>query len=142
LTIILPNSVRFLHFQSGEPKTHCWVFVRSSYIVHPRKYGITGLVSCALSFRHFKSTYMYLWYMYIYSLIFLCLVEDTACYVYCASPYIYIFFVTNFIWTITLGILDQFQQSKWLPKAFKKTFQKIPKESQGNQYSPSYQQIS
>jgi len=50
--------------------------------------------------------------------------------------------VTNFIWTITLGILDQFQQSKWLPKALKKTFQIVPKMSQSNQYSLSYQQIS
>ena len=50
--------------------------------------------------------------------------------------------VTNFIWTITLGILDQFQQSKWLPKVLKKTFQTVPKMSQGNQYSLSYQQIS
>ena len=52
--------------------------------------------------------------------------------------------VTNFIWTITLGILDQFQQSKWLPEALKKTFQMVPKISQGNQYLPSYryQQIS
>jgi len=50
--------------------------------------------------------------------------------------------VTNFIWTITLGILDQFQQSKWPLKALKKTFQMVPKASQGNQYSPSYQQIS
>ena len=50
--------------------------------------------------------------------------------------------VTSFIWTITLGILDQFQQSKWLPKALKKTFQIVPKMSQSNQYSPSYQQIS
>jgi len=50
--------------------------------------------------------------------------------------------VTNFIWTITLEILDQFQQSKLPPKALKKTFQMIPKMSQSNQYSPSYQQIS
>jgi len=50
--------------------------------------------------------------------------------------------VTNFIWTITPGILDQFQQSKWLPKALKKTFQMVPKMSQEDQYSPSYQQIS
>ena len=50
--------------------------------------------------------------------------------------------VTNFIWTITLEILDQFQQSKWSPKALKKTFQMVPKMSQSNQYSPSYQQIS
>jgi len=47
--------------------------------------------------------------------------------------------VTNFIWTITLGILDQFQQSKWLPKVLKKTFQTVPKMSQGDQYLPSYQ---
>ena len=52
--------------------------------------------------------------------------------------------VTNFIWTITPGILNQFQQSKWPPKALKKTFQTVPKMSQSNQYSPSYryQQIS
>jgi len=50
--------------------------------------------------------------------------------------------VTNFIWTITPGILNQFQQSKWPPKALKKTFQTVPKTSQSNQYSPSYQQIS
>ena len=30
--------------------------------------------------------------------------------------------VTNFIQTITPGILDRFQQSKWPPKALKKTF--------------------
>ena len=46
--------------------------------------------------------------------------------------------VTNFIQTITLGILDQFQQSKWLPKSLKKTFQTVPKTSQRDQYSPSY----
>jgi len=50
--------------------------------------------------------------------------------------------VTNFIWTITPGILDQFQQSKWPPKALKKTFQTVQKTSQSNQYSLSYQQIS
>jgi len=50
--------------------------------------------------------------------------------------------VTNFIQTITLGILDQFQQSKWPPKALKKTIQTVPKTSQSNQDSPSYQQIS
>jgi len=50
--------------------------------------------------------------------------------------------ITNFIWTITPGILDRFQQSKWPPKALKKTFQTVPKMSQSNQYSPSYQQIS
>jgi len=50
--------------------------------------------------------------------------------------------VTNFIWTITLGILDWFWWSKWPPKALKKTFQTVPKTSQSNQYSPSYQQIS
>ena len=50
--------------------------------------------------------------------------------------------VINFIWTITLKILDQFQQSKWPPKALKKTFQKVPKTSQSNQYLLSYQQIS
>ena len=47
--------------------------------------------------------------------------------------------IINFIWTITPGILDQFQQSKWPPKALKKTFQMVPKTSQSNQYSPSYQ---
>jgi len=47
--------------------------------------------------------------------------------------------VTNFIWTITLGILDQFQQSKWSPKVLKKTFQTVPKMSQGDQYLLSYQ---
>jgi len=47
--------------------------------------------------------------------------------------------IINFIWTITPGILDQFQQSKWPPKALKKTFQTVPKTSQSNQYSPSYQ---
>jgi len=47
--------------------------------------------------------------------------------------------VTNFIWTITLEILNQFQQSKWSPKVLKKTFQTVPKMSQGDQYSPSYQ---
>ena len=50
--------------------------------------------------------------------------------------------VTNFIQTITLGILNWFQWSKWPPKALKKTFQKVPKTSQSNQYSLSYQQIS
>jgi len=50
--------------------------------------------------------------------------------------------VTNFIWTITPGILDRFQRSKWPPKALKKTFQKVPKTSQSNQYLLSYQQIS
>jgi len=50
--------------------------------------------------------------------------------------------VTNFIQTITLGVLDQFQQSKWPQKALKKTFQMVPKMSQDNQYSLSYQQIS
>ena len=40
--------------------------------------------------------------------------------------------VTNFIWTITLGILDWFQGYKWPPKALKKTFQTVPKTSQGN----------
>ena len=50
--------------------------------------------------------------------------------------------VTNFIQTITPGILDQFWWSKWPPKALKKTFQTIPKMSQSNQYSLSYQQIS
>ena len=50
--------------------------------------------------------------------------------------------IINFIWTITPGILDQFQQSKWPPKALKKTFQMVPKTSQGNQYSLNYQQIS
>ena len=35
--------------------------------------------------------------------------------------------VTNFIQTITLGILDWFQQSNWPPKALKKTFQKVSK---------------
>jgi len=47
--------------------------------------------------------------------------------------------VTNFIWTIALEILNQFQQSKWSPKVLKKTFQTVPKMSQGDQYSPSYQ---
>jgi len=42
--------------------------------------------------------------------------------------------VTNFVQTVTLGILDQFQQSKWPPKALKKTFQMIPKMSQSDQY--------
>jgi len=51
-------------------------------------------------------------------------------------------YITNFIWTITPGILDQFQQSKWTPKALKKTFQTVPKTSQSDQYSLSYQQIS
>jgi len=51
-------------------------------------------------------------------------------------------YVTNFIRTITQGILDRFQQSKWPPKALKKTFQTVPKTSQSNQYSSSYQQIS
>jgi len=40
--------------------------------------------------------------------------------------------VTNFIQTITLGILDQFRQSKWppkVPKVLKKTFQTVPKTS-------------
>ena len=50
--------------------------------------------------------------------------------------------VTNFIQTITPGILDRFWWSKWPPKALKKTFQTVPKTSQSNQYSPSYQQIS
>jgi len=47
-------------------------------------------------------------------------------------------YVTNFIQTITPGILDQFQQSKWPPKALKKTFLTVPKMSQSDQYSPSY----
>ena len=46
--------------------------------------------------------------------------------------------VTNFVQTVTLGILDQFQQSKWPPKALKKTFQTVSKMSQGDQYSLSY----
>ena len=50
--------------------------------------------------------------------------------------------VTNFIWTITLGILDRFRRSKWPPKALKKTFLTVSKTSQSNQYSLSYQQIS
>ena len=50
--------------------------------------------------------------------------------------------ITNFIWTITPGILDRFQRSKWPPKALKKTFLTVPKMSQSDQYSPSYQQIS
>ena len=50
--------------------------------------------------------------------------------------------VINFIQTITLEILDWFWQSKWPPKALKKTFQMVPKISQSNQYSLSYQQIS
>jgi len=36
-----------------------------------------------------------------------------------------VLFVTNFIQTITLGILDWFWWSKWPPKALKKTFQTI-----------------
>ena len=51
-------------------------------------------------------------------------------------------YITNFIWTITPGILDRFRQSKWPPKALKKTFQTVQKMSQRNQYSLSYQQIS
>jgi len=47
--------------------------------------------------------------------------------------------ITNFIQTITLGILNQFQQSKWPLKALKKIFPTIPKISQSNQYPPSYQ---
>jgi len=47
--------------------------------------------------------------------------------------------VTNFIWTITPEILDQFQQSKWPPKALKKTFQMVSKMSQSDQYLLSYQ---
>jgi len=54
----------------------------------------------------------------------------------------YLIYITNFIQTITPGILDQFRQSKWPPKALKKTFLMVPKTSQSNQYSPSYQQIS
>ena len=50
--------------------------------------------------------------------------------------------VTNFIQTITPGILDRFQQSKWPPKALKKIFQTVPETSQSDQYSLSYQQIS
>jgi len=50
--------------------------------------------------------------------------------------------VTNFIRTITPGILDRFRRSKWPPKALKKTFLTVPKTSQSNQYSSSYQQIS
>jgi len=50
--------------------------------------------------------------------------------------------ITNFIWTITPGILDRFQRSKWPLKALKKTFLTVPKTSQSDQYSPSYQQIS
>ena len=50
--------------------------------------------------------------------------------------------IINFIQTITLGILDQFQLSKWPSKFLKKTFQMVPKTSQSNQYLPSYQQIS
>jgi len=58
------------------------------------------------------------------------------------GPQFMVGIVTNFIWTITLGILGLFQQSKWPLKAFKKTFQMVPKMSQGDQYPPSYQQIS
>ena len=50
--------------------------------------------------------------------------------------------VTNFIWTITPGILDRFRRSKWPPKALKKTFLTVPKTSQSDQYSSRYQQIS
>ena len=50
--------------------------------------------------------------------------------------------VTNFIQAITPEILDQFQQSKWPPKALKKTFQMVSKMSQSDQYLLSYQQIS
>jgi len=50
--------------------------------------------------------------------------------------------ITNFIQTITPGILDRFQQSKWPPKALKKIFQTVPETSQSDQYSLSYQQIS
>ena len=50
--------------------------------------------------------------------------------------------VTNFIWTITLGILDRFRRSKWPLKALKKTFLTVPKTSQSDQYSSRYQQIS
>ena len=50
--------------------------------------------------------------------------------------------VTNFIWTITPGILDRFRRSKWPPKALKKTFLMVPKTSQSDQYSSRYQQIS
>ena len=50
--------------------------------------------------------------------------------------------VTNFIRTITPGILDRFRRSKWPPKALKKTFQTVLKTSQRDQYSLSYQQIS
>ena len=60
----------------------------------------------------------------------------------CSSMILVLLPVTNFIWIITLGILDQFWQSKWPPKSLKKTFQMVPKMSQSNQYSPSYQQIS
>ena len=50
--------------------------------------------------------------------------------------------VTNFIRTITPGILDRFRRSKWPPKALKKTFQTVLKTFQRDQYSLSYQQIS
>ena len=50
--------------------------------------------------------------------------------------------VTNFIRTITPGILDRFRRSKWPPKALKKIFLTVPKTSQSSQYSLSYQQIS
>ena len=59
---------------------------------------------------------------------------------YSFSPFITT--VTNFIQTITSGILDWFQRSKWPLKALKKTFQTVPKMSQSDQYSLSYQQIS
>jgi len=42
--------------------------------------------------------------------------------------------IINFIQTIAPGILNWFQWSKWPPKALKKTFQIVPKISQGNQY--------
>ena len=47
-------------------------------------------------------------------------------------------YITAFIQTITPEILDQFQQSKWPPKALKKTFQMVPRMPQSNQYSPSH----
>jgi len=58
------------------------------------------------------------------------------------SPFCLYMSITNFIWTITLGILNWFWQYKWPLKALKKTFQMVPKTSQGDQYSLSYQQIS
>ena len=93
--------------------------------------------------------FVYFIFIFIYLLIFFFFIEHLSCFHYmsclvqCLVNLTWTcLYVTNFIRTITPGILDQFQQSKWPPKALKKTFQMVPKTSQGSQYLPSYQQIS